>query len=87
MGRIKSLMIKRATKQLLVADKARFGTVFEANKKALGRDNLPSKSTRNKIAGFMTRLNITERDMALKEAKRKEKQMVASEETPQYEQY
>jgi ribosomal protein S17E len=87
MGRIKSLMIKRATKQLLVADKSRFGTEFESNKKALGSDNLPSKSTRNKIAGFLTRLNRTEKEAAAKEARRKEKQMAASEEMPQYEQY
>jgi ribosomal protein S17E len=87
MGRIKSLMIKRATKQLLAVDKARFNTDFEANKKALGKNNLPSKSTRNKIAGFITRLNKYERDAAAKEAKRKEKLMAASEEVPQYEQY
>lgn len=87
MGRIKSLMIKRATKQLLVAEKSRFGTEFESNKKALGNDNLPSKSTRNKIAGFLTRLNRTEKEAAAKEARKKERQMAASEEMPQYEQY
>lgn len=81
-------MIKRATKQLLAGDKARFGISFDDNKKALGRDNLPSKSTRNKIAGFITRLNRYEREAVAKEAKKKQKEMVAAaEETPQYEQY
>jgi len=87
MGRIKSLMIKRATKQLLSGDKERFSTDFEKNKKALGKNNFPSKSTRNKIAGFITRIRRYERDAAAKEAKRKQKELAASEEMPQYEKY
>lgn len=87
MGRIKSLMIKKASKQLIKIDKERFNTSFEDNKKALGTDMLPSKSTRNKVAGFIGRLNRTEKEVAIKEAKRKSKEVLASQEMPQYEQY
>jgi len=57
MGRIKSLMVKRATKQLLATSKndLNFSVSFEHNKKTLG-STMPSKSTRNKIAGYMARV-------------------------------
>lgn len=80
-------MIKKAAKQLVKADKARFNVTFEDNKKALGKDNLPSKSTRNKIAGYIARLNRIERDLVVKEAKKKAREVTASQEMPQYEQY
>ncbi len=81
-------MIKKAAKQLIKADKVRFNSVgFEENKKALGKNNLPSKSTRNKIAGYIGRMNIIERDLAVKEAKKKARETMASQEMPQYEQY
>ncbi len=53
MGRIKSMMVKRAAKQLL--NESVFNTEFENNKKAL-KDTMPSKPIRNKIAGYITRL-------------------------------
>ena len=56
MGRIKSLMIKRAAKQLLDGEHA-FTDKFEHNKKLLA-NSMPSKSTRNKIAGYIARLII-----------------------------
>lgn len=87
MGRIKSLMIKKASKQLIKIDKDRFNTSFEDNKKALGKEMLPSKSTRNKVAGFIGRLNRTEKELGIKEAKRKKNEVLASQEMPQYEQY
>ena len=87
MGRIKSLMIKKASWQLLKADSGRFNTSFDDNKKALGHKDLPSKSTRNKIVGYIARIKKMEKEAVLKEAKRKEKEIVASEELPQYEQY
>jgi len=56
MGRIKSLMVKRAAKQLLEESTASlFSPDFGANKKVL-RNTMPSKSTRNKIAGYISRL-------------------------------
>ena len=53
MGRIKSLMVKRAAKQLLNEDV--FNGEFENNKKYL-RNTMPSKPIRNKIAGYIARL-------------------------------
>ncbi len=54
MGRIKSAMIKRATKQLLDSEN-QFSEEFENNKHILG-STMPSKPIRNKIAGFMARI-------------------------------
>ena len=54
MGRIKSLMVKRAAKQLLEGDN-KFDASFEHNKKILS-SNMPSKPIRNKIAGYIARL-------------------------------
>ncbi len=69
-------MIKRATKQLLVANES-FDSSFENNKKILG-NTMPSKSTRNKIAGYIARLKRMETKV-----KKPKKEIV--EETPQYE--
>jgi len=55
MGRIKSKMVKKAAKQLLSRD-ASLSEDFTNNKKVLGNTMLPSKSTRNKIAGYIARL-------------------------------
>ena len=54
MGRIKSLMIKRAAKTLVKTDIA-FDSTFEKNKKIL-RDTMPSKPIRNRIAGYIARI-------------------------------
>lgn len=54
MGRIKSLMIKRAAKQMLECEHS-FTTDFGHNKKLLN-NTMPSKPIRNKIAGFIARL-------------------------------
>jgi len=70
MGRIKSLMIKKAAKQLIIADSARFTDKFEDNKKSLGRGNLPSKSTRNKVAGYMARLQRAKKEVKVPKAKK-----------------
>jgi len=55
MGRIKSKLIKRTAKQLVNTSPDMFENSFEENKKALG-SNLESKKTRNKIAGYITRI-------------------------------
>ncbi len=57
MGRIKSALVKRTSKKLL--EEQGFNKDFENNKKILGR-TMPSKSIRNKIAGYITRLKIQE---------------------------
>ena len=54
MGRIKSLMVKRAAKQLLEGETP-FSDSFEKNKKILG-SSMPSKPIRNKIAGYIAHL-------------------------------
>ena len=55
MGRIKSTLIKRSSRQLIEKSDESFGKTFEENKKALG-STLPSKKMRNKIAGYIARL-------------------------------
>ena len=55
MGRIKSKLIKRTSRQLLERTDESFGKTFEENKKALG-NTLPGKKTRNKIAGYIARI-------------------------------
>ena len=53
MGRIKSTLIKRTTKELI--KKEQFFPDFEKNKKILGR-TMPSKRIRNMVAGYITRI-------------------------------
>jgi ribosomal protein S17E len=60
MGRIKSLMVKRAAKQLLESEHS-FNQDFEHNKKILGQ-TMPSKPIRNKIAGYIARLEKAKRN-------------------------
>ena len=55
MGRIKSTLIKRSSRQLIENSDESFGKTFEENKKALG-STLPSKKMRNKIAGYIARI-------------------------------
>ena len=55
MGRLKSTLIKRTSKQLIENSDESFGKTFEENKKALG-GILPSKKVRNKIAGYIARI-------------------------------
>ncbi|MBI2632576.1 30S ribosomal protein S17e [Candidatus Pacearchaeota archaeon] len=55
MGRIKSLMVKRAAKQLLSEENTAFTSSFERNKKLLG-NMMPSMPIRNKVAGYIARL-------------------------------
>ena len=55
MGRIKSMLIKRTSKNLLKEENV-FSQDFEKNKKVLG-STMPSKRLRNKIAGYVSRLN------------------------------
>ena len=56
MGRIKSTLIKRTSRQLIENSNESFGKTFEENRKALG-NILPSKKMRNKIAGYIARIN------------------------------
>ncbi len=55
MGRIKTTLIKRTTRELISESPETFSKTFEENKKALG-NTLPSKRLRNMIAGYLTRI-------------------------------
>jgi len=66
MGRIKTTLIKRTSRQLIENSEESFNKDFENNKKSLGRV-LPSKKMRNGVAGYIARLkknkkNIIEND-------------------------
>lgn len=82
MGRIKSLMVKRAAKQILEGRPDSFSPEFNKNKKILG-NNLPSKPIRNKVAGYISRI------VRRKNSPQKEKKVIQEniEEKPQYMQY
>jgi small subunit ribosomal protein S17e len=55
MGRIKSTLVKRTSRQLIKNSEESFGKTFGENKKALTK-TLPSKKMRNKIAGYIARI-------------------------------
>jgi len=78
MGRIKSLMVKRAAKQLIVLYKSRFSVSFEENKKVLG-NRMPSKSVRNKIAGYLSRLSSMEESRKKKEIEAEKLQSISGQ--------
>ena len=59
MGRVKSALIKRTTRNLLKEENV-FSEDFEKNKKVLG-NTMPSKRLRNKIAGYISRLKRQEK--------------------------
>lgn len=54
MGRIKSKLIKRTSKNLL-SEENKFTDNFEENKQILG-NLMPGKKIRNQIAGYLARL-------------------------------
>ncbi len=54
MGRIKSTLVKRTATKLMASIDS-FNGEFDNNKKVLG-NTMPSKSLRNKIAGYIARL-------------------------------
>lgn len=60
MGRIKSTLVKRTSRQLLKNSSDDFGKTFEENKKALN-NTLQSKKMRNKIAGYIARIKKNEK--------------------------
>ncbi len=90
MGRIKSTLIKRTSKQLVNSESA-FNEEFNNNKKILG-STMPSKKMRNKIAGYIARVVRLKREHAVRELKRKEQaqerlmQELQQSQVPQYEQ-
>ena len=62
MGRIKTTLVKRKSKELLKAHGDKFSADFEHNKKVTGQYvKVASKKLRNIIAGYMTRLKKQEK--------------------------
>jgi small subunit ribosomal protein S17e len=57
MGRIKTMLIKRTTEDLMNKHGDEFTTSFDDNKKVLdGKAKMSSKKMRNIIAGYATKL-------------------------------
>lgn len=83
MGRIKSTLIKKASRQLLEGDN-KFNEHFDNNKKVLV-EGMPSKSMRNKIAGYIGRL-VRMKKAEVAAANNPKKVSKVEEEIPQYEQ-
>ena len=62
MGRIKTTLVKRKTKELQKLYGEKFTTDFSENKVRVGEfTELQSKKLRNVIAGYMTRLKRQEK--------------------------
>lgn len=56
MGRIKTMLTKRVTNQLVKEHSNEFKKTFEENKKLVSSfADVPSKKLRNTIAGYVTR--------------------------------
>ncbi len=61
MGRIKTQLIKRVTKELFSKHSKEFKKDFQENKKLVEKfADIPSKKLRNIIAGYITRLKKSE---------------------------
>lgn len=57
MGRIKTTQIKRTTRELIKLHGQEFTENFQENQKIVNKlISTPSKSLRNKVAGYVTRL-------------------------------
>lgn len=64
MGRIKTVLIKRVTEELVRRHKKEFKTDFDLNKKIVAKKaDIKSKKLRNVIAGYVTRLIKTDKDL------------------------
>jgi len=73
MGRIKSTLIKR-TARILEKEEDGFSEDFNRNKKMLGT-TMPSKSVRNKIAGYISRIKMNRKNERPPTPKPKERDM------------
>lgn len=57
MGRIKTQLIKRTTKEIMIKHKDKVKENFDKNKKVVEENtDITSKKLRNIVAGYMTRL-------------------------------
>ncbi len=61
MGRIKTTLIKRKTREVLAKHGSHFTADFEQNKRLITQyASIPSKKLRNIVAGYVTRLKKKE---------------------------
>jgi small subunit ribosomal protein S17e len=66
MGRIKTMLVKRVTNDLMRAHQEKFTTDFEKNKSIVEKyADVPSKKIRNIIAGYATRLKKKHEELAV----------------------
>ena len=70
---VKSTLVKRSARSML-REENKFDHTFDRAKKILGR-SMPSKSLRNKIAGYIARLKRREIDKKAREERRKAKKI------------
>ena len=64
MGRIKTMLIKRVTNELVNKHAGEFSDEFEKNKELVsGFASIPSKKLRNAIAGYVTRIIKNSKDI------------------------
>ena len=61
MGKVRTETVKRAARELIARFPEKFTNEFEANKAAVNQVlKAPSKKLRNRIAGYVTRLKMTD---------------------------
>lgn len=62
MGRVRIEMVKKLAKELVGTRHDMFSTDFEANKKSVDQlADTKSKRVRNRVAGYVTRLQVIEK--------------------------
>jgi small subunit ribosomal protein S17e len=61
LGKVRTETVKRAARELIERFPGKFTNEYEANKAAVNEVlNAPSKKLRNRIAGYVTRLKVTD---------------------------
>ena len=61
MGKVRTETVKRAARELIERFPEKFTSEYEANKAAVNEVmKAPSKKLRNRIAGYVTRLKVTD---------------------------
>jgi len=65
LGKVRTEMVKRTARELIERFPGKFTNEYEANKSAVNEVLIaPSKKLRNRIAGYVTRLKVTEAQKA-----------------------
>ena len=65
MGKVRTETVKRTARELVARFPGKFTSEYEANKAAVNQVlKAPSKKLRNRIAGYVTRLKVTDAQKA-----------------------